>query len=177
MTKMPGEGDIDTQHNGGQVLRTLIRSKNPSTLAKAIGELGRIPKTLYLLSYVDDENYRRHILTQLNRHEKRHDLSKVTFHGQRGELRKRYREGQEDQLSSLGLVVNAIVLWNTQYIEAVLKQLRQKGGVEVLDADVRRLWPLSHKHLNFLGRYSFTLSEPVLNGQLRPLNTPEDLKL
>ena len=63
-----------------ELLRTLIRSKNPSTLAKAIGELGRIPKTLYLLSYVDDENYRRHILTQLNRHEKRHDLSKVTFH-------------------------------------------------------------------------------------------------
>jgi len=32
-----------------------------------------------------------------------------------GELRQRYREGQEDQLGSLGLVINVIVLWNTLY--------------------------------------------------------------
>lgn len=28
---------------------------------------GRINKTIYLLSYIDDEDYRRRILTQLNR--------------------------------------------------------------------------------------------------------------
>jgi TnpA family transposase len=32
------------------------------------------------------------------------------FYGKRGELHQAYREGQEDQLSALGLVVNAIVL-------------------------------------------------------------------
>ncbi len=37
------------------------------TIARAIGELGKITKTLYLLNYVDDEAYRRRILTQLNR--------------------------------------------------------------------------------------------------------------
>ncbi len=30
----------------------------------------------------------------------------------KGEVRQRYREGQEEQLGALGLVVNAIVLWN-----------------------------------------------------------------
>jgi TnpA family transposase len=159
-----------------ELLTSLLRSKRPSTLARAIAELGRIPKTLYLLNYVDDENYRRHILTQLNRHEKRHDLSRVTFHGKRGELRKRYREGQEDQLSSLGLVVNVIVLFNTLYMEAALKQLRNTG-VEVSDSDRKRLWPLGHHHLNFLGRYSFTLPKRVANGQLRPLSTPQDMEL
>lgn len=91
-------------------------------------------------------------------------------------MRKRYREGQEDQLSSLGLVVNAIVLWNTLYMEEALKQLR-KQGVEVLDSDVQRLWPLGHRHLNFLGRYSFTLPEPIASGQLRPLSTPDEKEL
>ncbi len=30
-------------------------------------EVGRVNKTLYLLNYIDDEEYRRRILTQLNR--------------------------------------------------------------------------------------------------------------
>ncbi len=69
-----------------------------------------------MLAYVDDERYRRRILTQLNRGESRHSVARAVFHGQRGELRQRYREGQEDQLGALGLVVNALVLWNTLYM-------------------------------------------------------------
>ncbi|MFF1418802.1 hypothetical protein [Streptomyces sp. NPDC058280] len=29
------------------------------------------------------------------------------------------REGQEDQLAALGPVLNAVVLWNTRYLDAV----------------------------------------------------------
>ena len=36
--------------------------------------------------------------------------------GNAAELLQRYREGQEDPLGALGLVVNAIVLWNTLYM-------------------------------------------------------------
>ena len=32
---------------------------------------------------------------------------------------------QEDQLGSLNLVTNVIILWNTLYMESVLNQLRQ----------------------------------------------------
>jgi hypothetical protein len=51
----------------------------------------------------------------------------VVFYGQRGELRQRYREGQEDQLHALGLVVNAILIWNTMYMQRALDHLRQTG--------------------------------------------------
>lgn len=34
--------------------------------------------------------------------------------------------------------------------------------------------PLSHKHLNMLEHYSFTLAEQVLNSELRPLKQPSD---
>lgn len=73
-------------------------------------------KTLYLLNYIDDEDYRRRILTQLNRGEGRHVVARAICYGQRGEIRKRYREGQEDQLGALGLVTNVVVLWNTLYM-------------------------------------------------------------
>jgi TnpA family transposase len=157
--------------SASELMRSILRSKHPSTLARAIGALGRIPRTLYMLAYIDDENYRRRILTQLNRGEGRHSVARAVFHGQRGELRQRYREGQEDQLGALGLVVNAIVLWNTIYMEAALNQLRAEG-LEVKPEDVARLSPLLHKHLNFQGRYSFALSESVARGGLRPLRDP-----
>ena len=64
----------------------------------------------------------------------------------------RYREGQEGQLGALGLVVNAIVLWNTRYIDAALHHLRQTG-VDMSPDDVARLSPLGYEHIDLIGRY------------------------
>lgn len=153
-----------------EILRTLQRGKKPSTLAKAIGELGRVSKTLYLLHYVDDEDYRRRILTQLNRGESRHSLARAVFYGRRGELRQAYREGQEEQLGALGLVVNVFVLWNTYYMNAGLNYVRSLEE-EVNLLDVARLSPLGHDHINMLGRYHFHLPELLKNGGMRPLRS------
>jgi len=35
-----------------------------------------------------------------------------------------------------------------------------------------RLSLLGHEHINMLGRYAFTLPEPVARGELRPLRNP-----
>jgi TnpA family transposase len=136
-------------------LRMLAHEGQPSALGRAFQEYGRIAKTLHLLAYVDvDDAYRRQIGAQLNIQESRHQLARRIFHGQRGELRQRYREGQEDQLGALGLVPNAVVLWNTRYMDLVLSELRRLG-VHVQEEDVARLSPLVFRHINFLGRYAF----------------------
>lgn len=155
------------------IMRTLQTGDRPTRLAQALAEFGRIEKTLYTLSYIDDESKRRATLTQLNRGEGRHSLARAVFHGKRGELRQRYREGQEDQLSSLGLVVNIIVLWNTIYMTAAIEQLRSQG-YPILDEDVARLSPLIFDHINMLGRYSFAVPDEVARGELRPLRNPDD---
>ena len=126
-----------------------------------------------MLNYIDDEAKRRSILIQLNRGEARHSVARAVFHGKRGELRQHYREGQEDQLGSLGLVLNIIVLWNTIYMEAVLSQLRAEGFL-VRDEDVARLSPLFCPHINMMGRYSFLIPAVVAKGELRPLRDPAD---
>jgi TnpA family transposase len=152
-----------------ELMRSLLKSERPSSLAHAIIDVGRINKTLYLLNYIDDEDYRRRILTQLNRGEGRHAEARAICYGQRGEIRKRYREGQEDQLSALGLVTNALVLWNTIYIQAALDYLRQQS-FEIGEEDEAGLSPLVSGHINMLGHYSFTLADDVVKGGLRPLN-------
>jgi TnpA family transposase len=159
--------------SASELVRGLQGGGRPSTLGRAAGELGRVAKTLYLLNYLDDEAYRRRILTQLNRGESRHSVARAIFHGQRGELRQRYREGQEDQLGALGLVVNAVVLWNTRYLDAALAQARASGAV-VKPEDEERLSPLLLDHVNVLGRYEFTLKESVQKGHLRPLRDPSE---
>ena len=157
-----------------ELIRVLQQGSKRSVLARAIGELGRIPKTLHLLTFINDPNYRRRILTQLNRGEGRHRLARKCFHGQRGELRQKYREGQEDQLGALGLVLNALILWNTRYMDAALNHLRSEG-FEVKGEDVSRLSPLGDKHINVQGRYPFTITDAILKGELRPLRNPDEM--
>jgi TnpA family transposase len=152
-----------------ELIRSLLKSDKPSNLAKAIIDAGRINKTLYLLNYINDEDYRRRILTQLNRGEERHSVARTIFYGRRGEMRKSYREGQEEQLGALGLVLNASVLWNTIYMESALNHLENQS-VKVEDNLIQRLSPLLHQHINVLGHYSFTLSEQIEKGKFRQLN-------
>lgn len=154
-----------------ELMRALQGGGRMTTLAQAITEVGRIGKTLHLLSYIDDEALRRRILVQLNRQERRHSLARAVFHGQRGELRQRYREGQEDQLGALGLVVNIMVLWTTGYMDQALTAL-QADGVEVRPEDAAHLSPLGHRHLNLLGQYHFTLPQALARGERRPLRDP-----
>ena len=158
--------------SASDLIRSLFRKNRPSGLAKALMNLGRIIKTLYLLHYIDNENYRRHILVQLNKGESRHSLARTIYHGRRGEMCEKYREGQEDQLNALTLATNAIVLWNTVYIQAALDYLRTQGEI-IAKEDEARLSPLVRKHINFLGQFSFMLPQIVKEGSLRSLSIPE----
>jgi TnpA family transposase len=152
-----------------ELIRSLLKSDRPSSLSRAIADLGRILKTIYMLNYIDDEAYRRRILTQLNRGEGRQGVARIICHGKRGEIRKRYREGQEDQLNALGLVTNTVILWNTIYTQEALNHLRAQN-LGVNPEDVARLSPLQSSHVNVLGQYSFTLSGPPTKGKLRHLH-------
>lgn len=155
------------------LVRWLHGDKRPNGLARALTELGRICKTLYLLKYMTDPVYRRRILTQLNKGEHRHKLARVVFHGQRGELRQRYRIGQEDQLGALGLILNVVVLWNTRYMNAAINHLTVQGEV-IRDADKARLAPFGHRHLNLIGRYLYAVPADIHQGALRPFRDPSD---
>jgi TnpA family transposase len=153
------------------IMRTLQVRDKPTTLARALSEVGRIAKTIHILRYIDDPAFRRRILTQLNHTELRHRLGRRIHHGERGEIRSPLQRGQEEQLGSLGLALNGVVHWNAIYMQEALQQLR-RDGMDVHDDDLSHLSPLIWRHLNFLGRYDFSLPDTVRNGGLRPLRNP-----
>ena len=75
------------------ILPTLQRGPSPSSLARALAELGRVIKTLHLLGYVHDPAYCRTIHRLLSRGQRRNALTRDVFYGHRGQLRKRHQVG------------------------------------------------------------------------------------
>lgn len=152
-------------------MRTLQVKDRPTTLARALTELGRIVKTLHILRYIDDPAFRRRILIQLNSQESRHSLGRKLFLGERGEIKNPLRQGQEEDLGVFGLVLNVITHWNAVYMQEVVRQLEKEGNAAE-PADQARLSPILWRHINFLGRYDFSLPDDVASGNLRPLRNP-----
>ncbi len=165
-------GSLKLGHIKAQgVMRILQVKDRPTTLAKALIQLGRLVKTLHVLNYIDDADFRRRILVQLNRQESRHKLARKIYYGDRGEVRNALRQSQEEQLGALGLILNAVTHWNTIYMQEAIAQLRYQG-MKTDPTDITRLSPIFWRHINFLGRYDITLPESVAKGNLRPLRNP-----
>jgi hypothetical protein len=78
------------------------------------------------------------------------------------------QDGQEDQLGALGFALNALVLWNAQYLDDAITYLRATGH-EITDEDLQRLSPLQYEHIKMLGNFPFTLPAELAAGQRRQL--------
>jgi hypothetical protein len=69
-------------------------------------------------------------------------------------------------------VINAMVLWNTLYMNRALEEMRGRG-MKIVPEDVERLSPLGYDHINLLGRYTFSLAEEIRQGAFHPLRELE----
>ena len=154
-----------------ELVRSFLRSERPSSLASAIMELGRVNKTIYLLNYIDDAAYRRRILTQINRGEGRHRVSGPSVTASAAKSKSLIAKGRKTN--------SARSAWSpmrscsgTRSTWKPLDHLRAQD-IKIRPADLARLSPLIHKHIHVLGRYVFTLPEPIANGALRPINQDE----
>ncbi len=138
-------------------------------LGRAFAHYGRIFKSMHLLHVAHLEDYRRMMGAQLNVGEGRNGLARAVFFANLGQLRRGYERGMEDQLGALGLGLNAIVYWNSLYIDAAVKKLAA-GGMKISPEIRAHLSPLQWEHINFHGTYPF--NRPELPGRLRDLRDP-----
>lgn len=156
----------------GLVSSSLILSKlgsysRQNSLAKALQEMGRIEKTIFILRYATDNVLRRRILVGLNKGEAMNGLARAVFFGKQGELRERNLQDQLQRASALNILINAISIWNTVYLEkAVEYQKKHKGIDENL---LKHISPLNWTHINFLGEYSFQSNMALGINEYRPL--------
>ena len=132
-----------------------LAGRTPKDLtAKALSELGKLVKTIYILRYISDEPLRRRVQLQLNRGESRHALARHLFFYDQGEFRTSDTEEILNKASSLSLLSNVSLIWNTKHMGGIVTDLKAQG-YPVDDADVSRVSLLLRKHLIVNGAYNF----------------------
>ncbi|HEY0755252.1 MAG TPA: Tn3 family transposase [Ktedonobacteraceae bacterium] len=105
------------------MLNKLASYPRQNGLAWALREFGRIERSIFALRWLQSPALRRRVEVGLNKGEARNALARAVCHYQIGEIRDRSYEDQQYRASGLTLVTAAIVLWNTVYLEAAVKQL------------------------------------------------------
>jgi Tn3 transposase DDE domain len=103
----------------------------------------------------------------LNKGEARNALARAVFLNRLGEIRDRSFENQRYRASGLNLVVAAITLWNTVYLDRAVKALREDRTVE--DQLLKHLSPLPWDHIHLTGDYHWHANKRVAKGGFRPL--------
>jgi hypothetical protein len=67
----------------------------------------------------------------------------------------------------LNVVTNAVVVWNTVYMQAVLDPLRTEGYR--MQEELAHLSPARFEHVNLYGKYSFPIDQALKRQGLRSL--------
>jgi len=156
------------------VIEKLMASKTKSELAKALQEYGRLIKTLHILSWYESEEKRRWANRQLNKGESVHSLKAYLSVGNRGVLSRKTDEGLQHQVGCLNLLTNAVILWNSVYMDGALKQLESEG-YPVNREDLLHIWPTRCEHINVHGKYESNFEAAGQRTGLRELRQPGEL--
>jgi TnpA family transposase len=155
------------------MLRKLGSYPRQNGLAVALRELGRIERTLFMLDWLQHVDLRRRVQVGLNKGEAKNALARAVFLNRLGELRDRRFEHQRYRASGLNVVVAAIILWNTVYLERAIQALRNSGQV-IDEMLLPHLAPLGWEHINLTGDYVWRQNRLVEQGKLRPLRTRDE---
>jgi TnpA family transposase len=132
------------------MLRKLGSYPRQNGLAVALRELGRIERTLFTLDWLQNTELRRRVHVGLNKGEAKNALAKAVFFNRLGEMRDRSFENQRYRASGLNLVVAAIILWNTVYLERAIRCLKEHG-LSLDENLLQHLSPLAWEHINLTG--------------------------
>ena len=134
------------------MLRKLGSYPRQNGLSLALREFGRIERTLFILDWLQNVELRRRVHAGLNKGESRNSLARAVFFNRLGEIRDRSFEQQQYRASGLNLVTAAIALWNTVYLDRVIKAWTEQGR-PVDQILLQNLSPLGWEHISLTGDY------------------------
>ena len=129
------------------ILNHLLSQPNHPA-AKALEELGKIERSLYLLSYGTDPELRRFVVRHTSHRE---HWNKFTRNVQAfGDLiQEKTIEDQEEVFWFLTVVQNATILWNALSLENIISNFQM-----VSEEDLKRILPTMTGHINFIGQFN-----------------------
>ena len=139
------------------LLRKLGNYSRKNRLYLAYRELGRVVRTIFLLKYISDKEFREEIHANTNKVESFHHFAKwLNFGGEI--LQENDPEEQEKLIKYNNLVANALIFQNVIDQTRIIKNLMSEGFI-VSSEDLKRLSPYQTAHVKRFGDYVVDLSQ------------------
>ena len=141
------------------IMKRFTRNNLMHPTYKALSELGKVVKTIFLCEYLQSEKLRIEINEGLNVVENWNSANSFIFYGKGGEIATNRLEDQELSVLSLHLLQNCLIYVNTLMIQQILSQ---KKWLNVMTPeDFRALTPLIYTHINPYGHFNLDMKERI----------------
>lgn len=138
------------------LFRRLNSYSKQHPLYAALKAFGRIPKSIFILHYIDDVELRQIVEKQLNKIESSHRFSREISIGNGREMLQAEKQEQEIAEACKRLIKNAIVCWNYLYLTQKIAEERDPETKKALLQSIATRSVVSWRHVNLLGEYDFS---------------------
>jgi TnpA family transposase len=139
------------------ILRRFTRNNVQHPTYRALTELGKAIKTIFLCRYIGSQTLRREIHEGLNVVENWNSANSFIFYGKGGEVATNRLEEQRLSVLSLHLLQICLVYVNTLLIQTVLEGRDWTG--KMTENDLRALSPLIYGHVNPYGIFELDMDK------------------
>jgi TnpA family transposase len=139
------------------ILRRFTKNNVQHPTYKALCELGKALKTIFLADYLRLESLRREIHEGLQVIENWNSANEFILYGKGGDFASNKLENQEILMLSLHLLQVSLVYVNTLMIQQVLSESEWQGRLTAVD--LRALSPLKWQHVNPYGTFTLNMHE------------------
>ena len=136
------------------ILRQLASFPRQNELAIALREIGRIERTIFILTWISSVALQRRTQMGLNKGESHHALKRALNFNRRGEITDRTSENQHLRMMHLNLLAAIIIYWNTKHLGRIIHDRKQQG-INLSPGQLAHLSPLGWEHIILTGFYKW----------------------
>jgi TnpA family transposase len=147
------------------ILRRFTRSNLQHPTYKALAELGKVLKTIFLCQYLQAPELRREIQEGLNVIENWNSANGFILYGKGGEIATNRREEQELTMLSLHLLQLCLVYINTLMLQRILGE--PQWDARLTPDDLRGLTPLMYHHVTPYGIFRLDMNDRLVIEEAR----------
>ena len=144
------------------IIRILSSHDFKSDLKDAIWELNNIPKSIHILKFIDDPEYRRNIRTSLNRGEAYNLLLKMVMDVGGGDFRGMSELEVEIWNECTRIITLVIICYNMHILSKLYEDAIRRNDQATIEL-LKHISPVASQHINIGGLYEFSETLSTIN--------------